>query len=357
MQVVRPSTPLAVLCVLATALASASSVHADVVAGRSGEPGASNNVSRFGPAQQGDVAPLATLGGPVTTLSNASALHYDAQTRELWVSDFDGRKVAVFDVDAQGDAAPRRSFTSGGMGQPRSARIMANRQEVAVITSLCCITFYPYSASGSSTPLRSIGWGGGSGSQTQLNNPSGLDYSPSRDRLYVGDYLFANQIATGRVMSFARTASAQGAPVSILEGTLTQLGNFVPAIAIHEAAGEMYVLTPDVTRGGTASAVLVFGIDDSGNVAPRRKIAGADTGLENAAALALDLERQELVVSSGTFNATPSLRVFPLSASGNVAPSRAISGPNTGVTGSAGWYGVAVVPARVHLFRSSFEPQ
>lgn len=357
MQVVRLFTPLAALCLFAAALTFPAIVRADVVAGRSGEPGASNNVSRFGPAQNGDVAPLDTLGGPATTLSNASALHYDAPARELWVSDFDGRKVAVFDVDAQGDASPRRSFTSGGMGQPRSARIMANRQEVAVITSLCCITFYPYSASGSATPLRSIGWGGGGGSQTQLNNPAGFDYSPSRDLLYVGDYLFANQIATGRVMRFARTASAQAAPVSILEGTLTQLGSYVPAIAIHEAAEEMYVLTPDVARGGNASAVLVFGIDDSGDVAPRRKIAGVNTGLENAVALALDLERGELVVSSGAFNATPSLRVFPLSASGNVAPSRAISGPNTGVTGAAGWYGVAVVPARVNLFRSGFEPQ
>lgn len=341
-------------CLLAAA-AVAPDASADVLAGRFSTLESTNTVSRFTAAQSGDVAPVAVLGGPATTLNSAGSLFHDAPMRELWISDFEGQQIAIFDVDAAGATAPKRRFSSPLMGQPRSARIMANRSEVAVISINCCISFFDAQASGSVSPLRRIAWGGVSGSQTQLNNPSGFDYAPSRDRLFVGDYRAEGSAFVGRVLRFNRTAETNAAPHSILEGPQTLLGSYVPAIVVDEVAGEMFVLTPDAATGAGAMAILVFGVDDAGNVAPRRRIAGPSTGLVNALAMVLDQARGELVVASGAFGATPALRVFPRNGDGNLAPLRSISGAATGVTGSSGWYSLAVVPARERIFSSGFE--
>ena len=336
-------------------VAAAGDARADVLAGRFSTLESTNTVSRFTASQSGDVAPIAVLGGPATTLVSAGSMFYDVPTRELWVSDFEGQQIAIFDADAVGSTAPKRRFSSPLMGQPRSARIMANRSEVAVISINCCISIFDAQASGSVSPLRRIAWGGVSGSQTQLNNPSGFDYAPTRDRLFVGDYRAEGSGFVGRVLRFNRTAETNAAPHSILEGPQTLLGSYVAAIVVDEGAGEMFVLTPDASTGPGAMAIVVFGIDDAGNAAPRRRIAGASVGLVNASAMALDAERGELVVGSGAFNATPALRVFPRNGDGNIAPLRSISGAATGVTGASGWYSLAVVPARERVFANGFE--
>lgn len=344
-----------VLAFLIAVAAGASDASADVLAGRFSTLESTNTVSRFAATQSGDIAPIAVLGGPATTLASAGSLFYDVPMRELWISDFSGQQIAIFDVDGSGATDPKRRFSSPLMGQPRSARIMANRSEVAVISINCCISFFDVQASGSVSPLRRIAWGGVSGSQTQLNNPSGFDYAPSRDRLYVGDYRADSGGSVGRVLLFNRTADTHAAPHSILEGPQTLLGSYVPAIVVDEVAGEMFLLTPDAATGAGAMAILVFDIDDAGNVAPRRRIAGPSTALVNAAALVLDQARGELVVASGAFGATPALRVFPRNGDGDIAPLRSISGAATGVSGSSGWYSLAVLPARERIFSSGFE--
>ena len=75
----------------------------------------------------------------------------------------------------------------------------------------------------------------------------------------------------------------------------------------------------------------------------------------NAAGLGFDDNSNELLVASGSFNAAPPhILGFPRTATGNVAPSRNISGPNTGVNGTSGWYDVVSVPMQ-NLFANGFE--
>ena len=348
----RCACPCAALA-LFLALGLVAPVTADTLAGLSPRAGASNTVSRFTQGQSGDVAPVSTLGGAGSTLTDALSLHYDAFADELWVSDYFGQKVAVFDIGAQGQVAPRRSFSSPGMGQPRDLALLRDHNEIAVITSNCCITFYPLSASGVTAPLRTIFWGGNS--QTQLNNPGDIVYSATRDRLWVTDYRSVAGESRGRVLVFARSAAGDAAPLAVIEGPATGFGGYVAALAIDEAQNELYVLAEDASRGEGAMSVSVFGLDAVGDVAPRRRIAGPSAGLINAADLSLDLRRRELVVASGAYGVSPSLRVFPMAGQGDIAPLRSIQGSATGTSIDAGWYAVVSVPPREFIFASGFE--
>ena len=80
----------------------------------------------------------------------------------------------------------------------------------------------------------------------------------------------------------------------------------------------------DEGGGAVPADVRVFPISASGNVAPTATISGAMTGLVGA----LDMARDgagNIYVSDNT----PSIRVFAPTASGNVAPTRVIAGPAT----------------------------
>lgn len=74
---------------------------------------------------------------------------------------------------------------------------------------------------------------------------------------------------------------------------------------------------------------------DSGDVPPRRFIAGPATGITEIHGIAVDEVHDEIVVACAT-----SIRVFARTASGDVAPLRTITGPATGL--AAGPQGVAL---------------
>src|SRR5207253_11344151 len=68
-------------------------------------------------------------------------------------------------------------------------------------------------------------------------------------------------------------------------------------------------------------SILVYGVKDRGDVAPRRVIKGARTGLSYPSSLAVDTRNQELWVANlGNASAT----AYSLTANGNAAPLRTI---------------------------------
>lgn len=68
-------------------------------------------------------------------------------------------------------------------------------------------------------------------------------------------------------------------------------------------------------------SILVFRISDDGNVAPTRVIQGPHTGLKNPIGVFADTKNQELwAANMGNHRAT----VYPLKADGDVAPLRTI---------------------------------
>ena len=328
---------------------------ADIIAGQIGSASEPNILSRFTPEQSGDVAPAAVLGGAATELQGADGLYYDDFFNHLWVSDFYGQEIFVFQADASGNATPLRSFTSPSLGQPRQLTLTANGTEVAVLTSGgCCVTSYPATASGATGALRSISWGGGVGGLSRLDNASGLAYAAGTDELWVGDYGTLGKGVGGELLVFARTTNGNVAPARVIFGAATGLGEYVSGVAVNEAAGEVYAAASD-TSGG---AIVTFPLSAQGDVAPLRRIAGPATGLESISDLAFDPESGQLVIAVGTSQGQPGLRTFAVGANGNVAPLRIISGPATGVEAKdGGWYALTIGPPKGMLFKSGFEPR
>jgi DNA-binding beta-propeller fold protein YncE len=84
---------------------------------------------------------------------------------------------------------------------------------------------------------------------------------------------------------------------------------------VDEERGEYYV------ANDADHSILVFNIEDTGNVAPRRVIRGERTQIRNPMGVYLDAKNNELWVSNmGNHRAT----VFDRTANGNVAPKRVI---------------------------------
>jgi DNA-binding beta-propeller fold protein YncE len=86
-------------------------------------------------------------------------------------------------------------------------------------------------------------------------------------------------------------------------------------MAVDEERGELYV------ANDMDDSILVFRVDDQGDVAPRRIIRGPKTGLKNPSGLALDVKNKEVwAANMGNHSAT----VYPMLANGDAPPLRTI---------------------------------
>ena len=130
-----------------------------------------------------------------------------------------------------------------------------------------------------------------------------------------------------RLAVFARQANGQVAPLRVLEGQKTEISRSLHGIYVDIPNDEV------VIPSNVAGAILVFGRTQSGNTPPRRMIQGSRTHLHSPQGVAVDNKHDELVVSNDT---RQSILVFERAANGNVAPVREIIGPKTGITNPQG---------------------
>lgn len=336
------------LLLLVVSVACSPSGHADVLLGR--VPGTTTTptdiVANFADDATGNLAPQALLGGATTGLQSANAMTYDADQRTLLVADFYGQRIRVFPASSRGDAAATRSFYNAALGQPRQVVAIPSANEYAVI-SANFISYFPRSANGDTPSLRSSTYLPG-----LVDNLSGLIYLSGTDEIAVGDYYDAGGGSFGgEVLFFDRNASGAITPTRRIAGPATRLGTYVAALALDPVRGEIFVLAGNADG---SNSIQVFAQNGNGNVAPLRSIEGAATLLQNAGGLSYYALRDELLVASGSYNAIPHVLGFPRTASGNVAPSRDISGANTGTSFGNGWTSVVGLPL-VEVFKDGFE--
>jgi hypothetical protein len=336
------------LLIPALLLVLAPSVHADIYVGRDNgneslQP--ANAISLFRDDADGDVAPKALLGGDVAGLRSPADLIHDRDLDSVVVADFRAQSIRRYSLDARGNAAPVASFHSGSLGQPRSIVAIDGVNEYAVITRLCCISYFARNSSGNVAPLRQSTSGSGG-----LDNPTSIAYLAASDEVVVGDYQSISGGSRGELLFFDRMASGSLVPTRVIAGTQARLGLGVRDVLVDAAHGEIYALVYDASVGGKAPArILVFALDASGDVAPLREIGGSNTGLFNAPRLALDDERGEVLVTVGNSVGPTGVLVFDRLDHGDPAPRRRISGPNTGDTAPGGFGALLVVHSdRLH---------
>lgn len=320
----RPS--LAAACLLSTFALAASAARAEMAIG-----GYASQIAFFGADAQGADAPLALIAGADTQTVEPAFGVYEPHEQLIYVSDFNGRALRVYPAFARGNVAPLRVLNPPQFGQTRASAPVYAHDEIGIIVSNCCIATYPLHASGSDTfAIRTINWGGLSGSATDLNNPLSLRYLPDTDEYLVSEY--------DRLVFHARTAAPYDAPTRRITGPA--VANCV-SVAHDPAAHRLFVLCQAPWDGSSAVThvrIGVFADDASGEAAPLYTIEGDATGLDlppgfYVNGIGHDPYLHRLMVASGTGSGDPAQNrviVFADDASGDAAPVQQVSGANVG---------------------------
>jgi hypothetical protein len=300
-----------------------SAAWADLYVANSG--GAS--VTVYPPSALGNSAPSRTIAGVNTGFNTPETLFADTVNSELYVADFFGKTIRVFPLNANGNASPTRTLIDGpnsGIGQVRDMVVDTAHNELIVETGNNTIRVFSRTASGDAVPLRAI-----SGANTLLNNPISIAFDSVADELFIDSYDVAGPNLPG-ILVFNRTDSGNVAPKRFIAGSNTQFGTFTNYVTLDRTNGEVFA------QGDNGLGVVVFNLTDSGNVAPKRNLTGGLTGFSQVGGIIVDNANNRLTVSDQPGGGADSVRAFLRSASGNTAPLLVVSGPATGLSSPFG---------------------
>lgn len=271
---------------------------------------------------------LARLAG-VIALAGATLVAGPVQVREaraeIVTANTGENAVTVYPITADGDAPPLARIAGSNTGLDLTFGVAVDPVHGEILaTSLSgqSVRVFRLTANGNVPPLRTI-----AGPATLLSFPLGIAVDPENDEIVVRNF----GASTNEVLTFARTAAGDVAPLRVLGGELTEIETEAVDLALDTVNDQIIVSSRDTD--GSLDAVLVFPRTATGNVAPTRKIQGAATTLTSPYGIAVDTVHDELlVIDSG---AASRILVFARTASGNVAPLRQIS-PSPSIFGLTG---------------------
>ncbi|MBZ0223913.1 MAG: hypothetical protein K8F35_12890 [Dokdonella sp.] len=319
-------------------------------------------IQTFPDGATGNVHPVSGIvPGQVNPIVSASAVEYEPVENVLYVADFWGQAVRVYDASGNGGVAPLRTLKSLSLGQARIARVDRVRDELVAIAGMTRICTWPRLANGEDVaPTRCIPWGASSGSASQLNNPGGLALNRARREIVVGDYSSA-QPYTNRILVFARSADANAsAPLRVIEGPNTQLGSGTNVRVIVDEQRQFIIALAGTRHDDstTSARILVFAADASGDAAPIRAVQGALAGLELSpgeypTGLGYDEVNQMSLAAIGTNNPAGQGRVIAHweFAQGDALPIYTLTGSQTGIGSVPG----SPTATSDRLFRDGFD--
>ena len=128
------------------------------------------------------------------------------------------------------------------------------------------------------------------------------------------------------VAIFSSTANGDAVPIRAIDGSATAIIGQGPMPVAVDSADNIYVSSGDLMD----DSILIFNSSANGNVPPTSTIGGPATTINSIQGLALDNAGNVYVsnVPSGQ-NALPDILEFSAGSTGNVAPTRIISGSAT----------------------------
>jgi hypothetical protein len=286
------------------------------------------------PAGNLNEAPLATIYGGNTQLSNPEGLTADAAGRIYVVANtVSNYSIEVFAANPSGtlNEAPIATITgnSTGLNIPAGVALDASgRIYVSNDGGTPSITVYAANPSGTlnEAPLATI-----AGTNTFLSDPIGLTVDAS------GNIYVANE--GGSILVYPPIPALGGTlnemPTAVISGPATGLRT--PYDVALDATGKIYVA--DSTGGSSGSgAIDVFAANPSGFIAPAplASITGSSTALNGPGFLILDAAGKIYVTDA----AAQSIFVYAANPSGtlNEAPLATITGNTTGLLAPYGIY-------------------
>ncbi|MHA2675304.1 MAG: InlB B-repeat-containing protein [bacterium JZ-2024 1] len=271
----------------------------------------------------GDVAPLQNISGVNTQLSNPRGIYYDAGANRMYVANFGGNSILVFDnfTALNGNVAPNRVISGPGTGLNGPYRLALDtandRLYVADYSGNSVVVFNnASSANGNVTPARTI-----SGAATLLEGPTGISVDTTRNLLIVT----CDAAAGGRTLFWDNASTVNGnvPPNRKIEGSNANynvpVDHYYATTANHLYIGNFFgSFDSDVTVFHNASTA-------NGNIAPDRTI---DTN-PFAFALGVFVDVNQNMLFLGMSSGQVGVYDNASSLNGTVNASRLIAGSNT----------------------------
>ncbi len=295
------------------------------------------DVTAYPAGSRGDVAPIALS----TDMYDPNGIATDASGR-IYVANFDTNTVTVYAANANGNVPPLAVI--GG-----SNTLLANPEGIAldgvgkiyVVNSLDdSITIYPPLAAATGVlneaPAAVI-----IGSETRLDNPSAIALD-SKGKIYVANETRARVLLhgiydAGRVTIYSAGSKGNIAPVAIIGGNATGLAH--PLGLALDSDGNIYVGNIYTANTGDEpkynASITVYKAGSNGNASPTAIIAGDNTGLDNPEGIALD-SRGNLYAAGDVNGVGYSINFYPAGSNGNVSPTAILGGADTGLESASG---------------------
>ncbi len=276
----------------------------------------------------GPTTPCAILKGAQTTLNTANSVSVSVNGYLHVLQFLTNGTVAIFPSDSTGNAAPSRvesTYTNDLIAIATDARVndfTLSRRSAPAAVTVNLV--------GSTTPAffyAPAGFAKSGGLAVDLDGNlliGGYDAS--------GKPLIQTLGTAANIANPALVRTLSGASTGLYAGDLNDYGHNEISLAIDPVSGELYVYTYSDTAG--QQKISVFPPRATGNVAPTRVIAGPLTGIG-----APGLLNSKIGVSADgrlfVAEANNRILVFAPGASGNVAPGQIIQDATLGNSAAA----------------------
>jgi len=297
----------------------------------------SYDVTAYPTGSSGDVAPI----GVTTDMADPEGIARDASGR-IYVTNAPTNTVTVYAASANGNVPPIAVI--GGsktrLANPNGIALDASGKIYVLNGANDSITVYPPLASSTGilneAPVASI-----AGRKTRLDNPAGIALDSQGD-IYVANSLGGPVVRhesydRGTVTVYPAGSHGNVAPIATISGAATGLA-YPIGIAL-DSGGNMYVSNNNIANTSSDlkydASITVYPAGSNGNAPPVATIAGDSTGLSYPWGIALDSSRNLYAV--GYVNGVGyGVNVYPAGSNGNVSPSASIAGTDTGLNGPSG---------------------
>ena len=292
--------------------------------------GSQNSILRFDNAftTTGNISPAATISGAATQLTTPVYLALDATADRLFVADRSSASILVFDQISTkpGNVAPDRviSGVATNLFVPVQPFLDRSRNLLYVSDDVDVLVFNNAStANGNVASARDIQPGFSVGA---------IFVDSTNDRLFVAD---SNGDAVD-IYDNASTLDGPTAPTRQIKGAATGLAN--PAGLQIDGSGRLVVSNsspPSITVYAAAATA-------NGNISPVATISGGNTGFVSPNQIAFDTTARDTLYIADP--GSGSIMVFTsfITANGNLAPTRVISGASTTLSATGLNSGIAL---------------
>ncbi len=303
--------------------------------------GNSNYVTAYPVGGKGDVTPLALT----TDMISPGGIARDASGR-IYVTNTPTNTVTIYAADAEGNVPPLAVIGGSAtqLADPTGIALDGSGKIYVLNTGTNTITVYPPLDTGTGllneAPIATI-----AGPQAQLDQPVAIAVDTNGD-IYVanqqgGPATAGPNYAPGVVTVYPAGSTGNVAPMAIIVGGAT--GLVYPTGIAVDSGGDIYVASHELGESfgsGTIildSSINVYSAGSEGNAQPSAVILGVNTLLGDLQGVAVDSHRNVYAIDESSESSTQpgnAISVFAAGSNGNVYPAATIVGDITQLNGN-----------------------